>query len=200
MTILLLDLTGVLFDYDSRARTAALAEATGVSGDHVRELIFRSGFFARCVAGDIDEAQQRAALRELLRWDVDDETMEQVWSTGWTPRQDTLDVLGELPAAIDRALLTNNDAVMRQALLTRYPQLSALAAPILCAAQLGAAKPRPQAFTSALSILGVGPDDARFVDDTMANVEAARRVGIRSAQFLDPQQLRRDLQGWGLLG
>ena len=199
MTILLLDLTGVLFDYDSSARTAALADATGVPGDQVRELIYRSGFFGRCVAGEVGEAQQRAFFRETLRWDVDDDTMDKVWSTGWTPRQDTLDVVRELPRTVDRALVTNNDAVMRHALLTRYPEVSDVIATILCAAQLGAAKPSARAFTSALAILRVNAEDARFVDDTAANVEAARRVGIRSAQFVDPEGLRGDLRAWGLI-
>jgi HAD superfamily hydrolase (TIGR01509 family) len=199
VSLLLLDLTGVLFDYDARARTAALSAATGIPTETVRDLIFRSGFFARCVRGEVTEAQERLFFRTTLDWDAPDEEVDQVWATGWTSRPDTLAVLEQVPRTVERALLTNNDPVMRHALGTLYPELTAHVTTMLSSEQLGAAKPAPAAFTRALELLGASADDTHFIDDTLENVQGARGVGIRSAQFRDPAQMRADLQRWGLI-
>jgi 2-haloacid dehalogenase len=37
------------------------------------------------------------------------------------------------------------------------------------------------------------------VDDSPANVSAARRLGMDAVRFTDPERLRRDLAGRGLL-
>lgn len=197
--LLLLDLTGVLFDYDGTSRTAAVAQATGRSYDEVRERLFRSGFFARCIRGEVSEAQERDFFRETLGWSASDAEVNRVWATGWTPRKDTLDVLLELAPAVDRALLTNNDPIMRAALGTEFPELTAVVTTMLSAEHVGAAKPERAAFTGALSLLGASARDTHFVDDTAANVEAAIGVGIRAKRFIDTEQLRADLDDWGLL-
>lgn len=199
MPLLLIDLTGVLFDYDGQARTNAVAQATGRSYDEVRERLFRSGFFARCIRGQVTEAQEREFFRSTLGWQASDAEVNRVWSTGWTPRQDTLDVLSELSTGVDRVLLTNNDPIMRVALGTEFPQLVAVVPTMLSAEHVGAAKPERAAFTGALSLLGADARDAHFVDDTEANVEAAIGVGIRARRFIDADQLRADLADWGLL-
>lgn len=199
MPLLLLDLTGVLFDYDGPARTAAVAEATGRSYDEVRERVFRSGFFARCIRGEITEAQEREYFRVELGWDAPDDEVDRIWATGWTPRRPTLDILGGLSAGVDRALLTNNDPIMRVALGTRFPELSAVVTTMLSAEHVGAAKPERVAFTGALSLLGAAAADTHFVDDTAANVEAAVGLGIRARRYVGDDQLRADLADWGLL-
>jgi HAD superfamily hydrolase (TIGR01509 family) len=199
VSILLLDLTGVLFDYDARARTAALCAATGIPTETVRDLIFRSGFFASCVRGEVSEADERAFFRAALEWDAADDEVDRVWATGWTSRPDTLAVLEQVPRTVERALLTNNDPVMRHALGTLYPELTAHVTTMLSSEQLGAAKPAPAAFTRALELLGASAHEAHFIDDTLENVEAAQGVGIRSAKFRDPAQMHADLRRWGLI-
>jgi HAD superfamily hydrolase (TIGR01509 family) len=199
VSLLLLDLTGVLFDYDARARTAALSQATGIPTESVRDLIFRSGFFASCVRGEVSEGDERAFFRTALSWDAPDDEVDRVWATGWTSRPDTLAVLADVPRSVERALLTNNDPVMRHALGALYPELTEHVTVMLSSEQLGAAKPAPAAFTRALELLDASATEAHFIDDTLENVEGARSVGIQSAQFRDPAQLRADLQRWGLI-
>lgn len=198
--LLLLDLTGVLFDYDGQARTAAVAEATGRSYDEVRDVVFRSGFFARCIRGEVTEAQQRDYFRDALGWHATNDDVERIWSTGWTPREATLDVLADVPDSVGRALLTNNDPVMRVALSTQFPALTKVVTTMLSAEHVGAAKPARTAFTKAMELLGANPRDTYFIDDSQANVDAAIGVGIRAARFIDTDQLRVDLSAWGLLG
>ena len=60
-------------------------------------------------------------------------------------------------------------------------------------------KPDPAIFRLLLDRFGLGPEGALFVDDSPANVAAARELGFDAIQFRDPDRLRRDLMERGLL-
>ena len=52
---------------------------------------------------------------------------------------------------------------------------------VVSSAVVGAAKPAPDPFQAALELLGVGPDEAIHVGDSVANdVEGARAAGVRA--------------------
>jgi putative hydrolase of the HAD superfamily len=65
--------------------------------------------------------------------------------------------------------------------------------------EVGAAKPDAAIFKLALERAGVKPDEALFVDDQLANVEAAREIGIHAIQFFDSAQLLNEFRELHLL-
>lgn len=197
MTLLLLDLTGVLYDYSHRARVESLCSASGTTADRVEEVVFRSGFFGQCVRGRIDEAGMVAHLGAALGLHGD--ALDAAWAGGWTPRSDAMDVLRRLRPEVDRALVTNNDPLMTRILRTADP-IGQLVPRMLCSGDLGASKPDPGAFAAALRLLGVRAAAARFVDDTAANAEAARTLGIDAAHTPDLEAFEHALVTWDLLG
>lgn len=196
MPILLLDLTGVLYDYSHRARVDALCAASGKAPEQIEEIVFGSGFFRRCVRGRIDEPGMVAYLGAELG--VGGAALDEAWAGGWTPRPAAMNVLRRLRPDVDRALVTNNDPLMTRILRTADP-IGDLVPRMLCSGDLGASKPDPGAFAAALRLLGVRATQARFVDDTRGNVEAARTLGIDSAHTPDIEALEQALANWGLL-
>lgn len=60
----------------------------------------------------------------------------------------------------------------------------------------GVQKPDPEIFRRALAGLGAAPEEAVFVDDVVANVEAAREVGMAGIHFLNPAQARGEVEAW----
>jgi epoxide hydrolase-like predicted phosphatase len=54
---------------------------------------------------------------------------------------------------------------------------------IVISGLLGVQKPDPAIYYTALERLGVTPEEAIFVDDFAENIEAARRLGIRTLHF-----------------
>lgn len=70
--------------------------------------------------------------------------------------------------------------------------------PILISGNLGIMKPDPAIFHQALTACGVEPCECVFVDDTFANIQAAKRIGITGLQFVNPPQLEKDLLHLGL--
>jgi 2-haloacid dehalogenase len=54
-------------------------------------------------------------------------------------------------------------------------------------------KPDPRIFRLLLDRFGLDPGATFFVDDSEANVAAARELGLDAVRFTGPEQLRRDL-------
>jgi putative hydrolase of the HAD superfamily len=65
-------------------------------------------------------------------------------------------------------------------------------------AYVGLRKPDPAIFHLALDQLGVAPQQAVFLDDSLRNVDSARDLGIHTIQFMDPATSLAELEA--LLG
>ncbi len=64
---------------------------------------------------------------------------------------------------------------------------------VFCSGDEGIVKPDPTAYQSTVERLGVKPCEAVFVDDTLENVEAASRYGLKAIQFNDGPGLEKAL-------
>jgi len=62
----------------------------------------------------------------------------------------------------------------------------------------GIAKPDPRIFQALLGRHGLDPSRTVFIDDSPANVEAARAVGLIAVRFVSADQLRGELLALGL--
>jgi putative hydrolase of the HAD superfamily len=62
----------------------------------------------------------------------------------------------------------------------------------------GRRKPDPSAYEYALDVTRRAPDEALFLDDRRENVEAARRLGLRTVWVKDPAHVRDELAAAGI--
>ncbi|WP_419183538.1 HAD family hydrolase [Serinibacter arcticus] len=70
---------------------------------------------------------------------------------------------------------------------------------IVVSGDLGLVKPDPAIYQHLLDRFDVAPARALFVDDRLANVEAARALGLHGHVFTDAASLRRELAGLGVV-
>ncbi len=192
---LLLDLAGVLCRFDSAARIDRLAEACGLPHDEVEARLYGSGLVDRCDRGELGSAAMRDVLRDRLdlagRTDLDDRRLTELWASAFSPDEQVLGLVDLVRPGVTRSLLTNNDALLRDALPFVLPSVHARIALPLFSASTRATKPSPAAYTSALALLGCEPEAALFVDDSERNVAGAARVGIRAVHFRGVPELRK---------
>ncbi|MET3258658.1 HAD superfamily hydrolase (TIGR01509 family) [Bradyrhizobium huanghuaihaiense] len=59
-------------------------------------------------------------------------------------------------------------------------------------------KPAPQSFVMILERLRCRPQEALFIDDMPANLDAASMIGMHTLQFFSAARLRRDLHLFGI--
>lgn len=114
---------------------------------------------------------------------------------------DALDLVAETRAAGVLAALATNQQDHRRAWMRDALGLDRHFDRVFYSCEMGVAKPDPAYFRDLLVRLGLDADEVAFVDDSLANVEAARSVGIRTVHH-DPASgsgtLRTEVRG--LLG
>jgi 2-haloacid dehalogenase len=70
---------------------------------------------------------------------------------------------------------------------------------IIISGEVLSIKPEPQFFEIALRRIGRPASECLFIDDSLANIEQARRMGFAAIHFLSAGQLEKDMQRLGIL-
>ncbi len=111
--------------------------------------------------------------------------------------QDHVDA--DLVAYIDRlrprytlGLLSNAGSRARELMAAEYDLLRHFDS-VTISCEEGFMKPDPRIYQVALARAGVAPDQALFVDDTLANLAGAQHVGMQTLHYRDPAVARQQL-------
>lgn len=89
-------------------------------------------------------------------------------------------------------LCSNTIGTYLRPLLAHYT-LTELFDAIIISSECGIVKPDPRIFRLAAEKLGVPPETVIFIDDKLANVEAAQTVGMKGVVFKTVESLRAEL-------
>ena len=65
---------------------------------------------------------------------------------------------------------------------------------IFMSSEFGLIKPEPEIFRQTLQRMRRTAEEVIFIDDALANIESARRLGLPSIHFQSPAQLERELK------
>lgn len=76
----------------------------------------------------------------------------------------------------------------------RFPILQLIDDYVVSGAE-GLVKPDPRLFNLLLDRFGLKAEECYFVDDNAANVESACKIGLHGIQFLNTEQLKKELLG-----
>jgi len=115
------------------------------------------------------------------------------------PIDGTVEILAELRrAGLRLAALSNWSAEKFPIARERYDFLDWFEA-VVISGEAGVSKPDPRIYRHLLARTGFGPATTLFIDDVAANVAVAAELGMVARPFTDPDSLRADLQGLGLL-
>lgn len=180
VAVLLWDADGVL-QHPRHEWAPRLAEWGGAG--------FSEALFAAELPALRGEVPFRDALADLLTaWpdvtaDVDD--LLSLWEQV-DPDPQAVRLVGEVAASGVRCVLATNQQDHRKAYLRSRFGYDEVFEQSFYSCDVGARKPEAAYFERVLEALGVDAVDVGFVDDVAANVEAARRLGIRAVHH-DPR-------------
>jgi putative hydrolase of the HAD superfamily len=186
---LILDLGGVVCRYRPELRLDALAGLCGRTPEEVHRILYGSGFIAETELGRWTAGEIVAEVGARLGRRVGRDDLEAAWLASFPVDEDVLALAGRYRAA----LFTNNDLLLRETLLRAYPVFAERFGHIVFSAEIHAVKPAAEAFRRALAIIGCGPAEALFVDDSATNVDGALRVGLPAVRFRSAAQLAAEL-------
>lgn len=196
--LLLLDVNGVLYDYDPEVRVAALARDLEVDPDTVRDALFTSGLEDASDAGEVDPDTYLSEAGRALGAALDRERWAEALAAAVIARHDVLAVVGGLVDRVRCATLSNNGLLVRELVERIYPEVAALGIEVHVAAEFGESKPDRDVYLDVCAQLGVAPDRAAFVDDKEANATGAARAGLSAHHFVGLDGLVRFLRDLGL--
>jgi HAD superfamily hydrolase (TIGR01509 family) len=193
------DIGGVLVRTDDPEPRTNLARRYGFDRNGLEHLVFGSPIAEAVECGQGKEADVWRHISETLN--LNTEQLQEFRHDFWVG--DHLDgVLFEFLASLrprfKTALLSNNWSVDLLPLfwgrfgLPMDMVLNTFDAAVSSAA-VGATKPDPRIYQHTLDLLHVEPNRSVFVDDFIANVEGARRVGMHAILFESTDQIYRDL-------
>lgn len=122
------------------------------------------------------------------------------WNSALDPKpiQET-SLFTKLAKSYRLGLLSNTDPIHVQRLESSYDfyrYFPKAARTYSCS--VGASKPNPLIYQHALKACKVKAEEAVYIDDILAYVEAARKLGLTGIQFQSPGQLRIDLMEAGV--
>jgi putative hydrolase of the HAD superfamily len=181
------DLDKTLYAYDFRRRLPALAALTGASQYHLASTWWADGYEARAEVGEWPTPD--AYLEQFARVTETPQLTLGQWASARAAAMTRID--GSI-VALRRAaelgtvsLLSNNPAATASALPVLAPDVAEILGPNqLFSYTLGTRKPDPEVYERALAHFSVDAADAFLADDSRANVEGARAVGMTAFQLL----------------
>jgi putative hydrolase of the HAD superfamily len=140
--------------------------------------------------GDISEKELFSELSELSSESPDDIRGEWVMTARIHP--DMQHLLQELKGKRKLGLLTNATGPFVTSILEQHG-LTDLFDAIVISSEIHHAKPEPEAFRAILDTLGVEPEEAIMIDDSLTNIEGAERIGMKGILFRSYEQLQQEL-------
>jgi transcription antitermination factor NusB len=196
---LVIDLDGVIRHWDPEYATQ-VDERLGLPAGTVAGVGLEEDRLARVVDGRLPFEAWCEEIGDVVASEhgVDAAEVAAAWATAtWQVDLAVLELVDAVREVVPVALLSNASTHLQLDLdLCGIGDRFDL---VVGSAELGHAKPAPEAFRAAADGLGVSLDRALFVDDTAANVHGARSVGMRAERFTGVEDLRALLVDVGLL-
>jgi FMN phosphatase YigB (HAD superfamily) len=190
---ILLDLGGVLLPFDRERRVRSIVCRTGADADAVRAFM-ASELHLRLDVGAADEAELAEGFAELLgRAVAPNEACEMVLSVFETPNTALWSLANRLKARFTVGGFSDNPPFVRRV----FPAGDMLD-PLFLSSELGLTKSSAEAFDAVQVQLGLPPEAILFIDDTLANIEQARRMGWDGIVFVSNEQLLTNLASRGI--
>ncbi len=193
------DLGGVLLDWDPRYLYRKLFTDPGEMEDFLAHVCSSEWHLAHDLGEDITAsceqlAREHPRYREaIMAWVERGEEML-AGQFGENVR-----LLAEVKATGVRCLaLSNMEPELYELRRARFPFMTWFDGCVISGLE-GVAKPDPAIFRILLERYRLDPGRTVFTDDSPANIEAARALGILAVHYTSPEQLRADFTGLGLL-
>lgn len=187
MDLYLFDLDQTLYAYDFRRRLPELSRLTGASQYHLAKTWWAAGHEARAEAGEFPTPAEYldafASVTATPRLSL--EAWASARHRAMTRIEGSIAALRLAASLGTVSLLSNNPSATATALPILAPDVvEILGGNQVFSYMLGARKPGQEVYRRVLARYAVAASDAFLADDSRANCEGARAVGITAHQLV----------------
>lgn len=193
------DLGRVLLDIDTgRKGFSELMEAMEIPPKQAFSMYWREPEVQWHMTGKITSLQFHDAATNRFNLRIDYKDFVQAWCDLFSPTPGMKDIFDRVAERHPVGLLSDTDPLHWAKARELLPWLRRIAKPTL-SFEVGYLKPRPEMYLAAAANCGKDPHDCLFIDDSQANVDGARAVGMAGLVFSGPERLAKDLTKLGVL-
>lgn len=179
------DMGGVLVPLN-KERTLKAFRELGVTAfaDYLNPYL-QKGFFAKFENGDISAAEFRNCVREISsRKNISDDAIDHALNLFLDPIPAEREaMLRELKESYRLFLLSNNNPISIACICRTFREnygygFDQLFIEMFCSYRMNMSKPSKEIFIKALEIADADSSQTLFIDDSSANIEAAKELGF----------------------
>lgn len=195
---IIFDIGRVLVRVDVARAMQGLASGTSLTPSELWSAIEKDPRWPDWQEGRIKPRDWYHHLANRLGGGLTFEQFTEVWNRALDPipiHEDSL--FKSLSPRYRLALLSNTDPIHVRHLESTYSFFTYFPSRIYSCA-VGASKPDPLIYREALRAVKARAEEALYIDDIAAYVEAAQRLGMKAIQFQSPAQLASALQSFGV--
>ncbi len=190
------DLGGVIVRTEHQAPRQRLAEQFGMDYEDIEKLVFGGGSnssAARASVGEITEQEHWLNVMKALKLPASDVArVRDEFFGGDIIDRNLLEFMRSLKPKRKVGAISNAWDGLR-AYMERE-KFADVFDSIVISAEVKVAKPAEKIYRIALDQLQVKPNEAVFVDDMPANIEACERLGMKGIQFADAESALKQLK------
>ena len=198
LTTVVFDLGGVLIDWDPRYVYRQLFAHPGEMEDFLARVCTQAWHHAHDLGEDVTESCRRLARRYPGHRDMIMAWAERCEEMAAGQFDEAVDVLREVKAAGLRCLaLSNMEPATFATRRTRFAFMDWFDGFVISGIE-GVAKPDRRIFQILLHRYRLEPAATVFIDDSPANVKAARGLGMTAVRYTSAGQVRGQLRSLGL--
>jgi HAD superfamily hydrolase (TIGR01509 family) len=181
----LFDFDKTLYAYDFRNRLPALSRLSGVSEYHLAKTWWAGGYEVRAELGEWKTAEDYLdVFAEVTGARLTLDQWCEARHEASTPNAGVIEALRRTSGLGEVSLFSNNPPPFVATLSRMAPDVAQILGPnVLVSCQIGIRKPSPDAYRAALAHYRAGAEDTFFVDDSAANIEGARSIGITAFHY-----------------
>jgi putative hydrolase of the HAD superfamily len=192
---LLFDLGGVLIDIDFSRALRAWQPFSRLSFDELKQAFRFDEHYARHERGEIAAGQYFEHLTAVLALDAEPAEIERGWNAIFVSEiAETLELVRAARGRMPCHVFTNTNATHQAAWSRMFPTVATSFDRIFASHEIGLRKPERRAFEHVARALGVPASSIMFFDDSLENVEGARKAGLQAVHVRKPQDVANALQ------
>jgi len=194
------DIGRVLIRVDIRRVKSALARGLPFTPEELWSAVEKDPRWPDWQEGRMSPRDWHLHLCKRFHLSLDFEQFKSVWNSALDPEPiHKASLFARLSKNHRLGLLSNTDPIHVEKLESSYDFFAYFPKTVRTySCSVGASKPDPLIFREALRACKVRAEESVYVDDILAYVEAARRLGFTGIHFQSPAQLYADLGKEGI--
>ena len=192
------DLGNVIVPFDFGRGYRAMAEHCPYSAEEIRGRLGATDLVHRFESGQVPARDFYNEVSGILHSTASYEKFCAIWNSVFFPVTLIPEAMLEGLKKRVRLLLLSNTNEIHFTMIRREYALMRHFDDFVLSHQVGAMKPSPRIYETAIAKSGCEPGECFFTDDIAQYVEAARAVGIDAVQFESAGQIEHELRTRGV--